>query len=135
MRAVCAISHMTGQPQTSPASQAAIIKALDAFYEAYWVQGRTITDKAVVSDVLGKLVGGGQPNVDKVFELAGGEGKQLLLKNTDFAFAEGAFGLPWMVCENDRGEKEGFWGCDHLGCVLDFLGIEKPSSGSWKAML
>lgn len=135
MRAICAISHVTGQPQTSPEAQKAIIKSLDAFYEAYWVQGRTITDKDVVLDVVKKIVGGGAQEAERVVEVSGGDGKQLLLKNTDLAFAEGAFGLPWMVCENDRGEKEGFWGCDHLGFVLEFLGIEKPKTGGWKAML
>lgn len=135
MRAVNAISHLAGTEQTAPAAQAAIVRALDAFYEAYWVQGRVITDKDVVSDVLGKIAGGDEAEVARIVEVAGGEGKQMLLRNTDLAFAEGAFGLPWMVCENDRGEKEGFWGVDHLGCVLDFMGLEKPRTGAWKAML
>lgn len=135
MRAINAISHLTGKEQTSPEAQQAIIKALDIFYEAYWVQGQVITDKNVVADIVGKIVGGGPSEVAKVLEVASGEGKQMLQKNTDLAFAEGAFGLPWMVCENDRGEKEGFWGVDHLGCMLDFLGIEKPRTGGWKAML
>lgn len=133
MRAINAIGHLTGKEQTSTEAQKAIIKALDIFYEAYWVQGQVITDKNVVGDLLSKIVGPSE--VSKVLEVAGGEGKQMLLKNTDLAFAEGAFGLPWMVCKNDQGEKEGFWGVDHLGCMLDFLGIEKPRTGGWKAML
>ena len=32
--------------------------------------------------------------------------------------------------ENDRGEKEGFWGVDHLSAVLDFFGLEKPAGKS-----
>lgn len=138
MRAINAISLLTGKEQTSPEAQQAIIRALDIFYEAYWVQGKVITDKNVLAETLGKIVGGGDASSDevaKVLEVASGEGKQILLKNTDLAFAEGAFGLPWMVCENDRGEKEGFWGVDHLGCMLDYLGIEKPRTGGWKAML
>lgn len=133
MRAICAVAHCTGQPQTSSAGQKAIIGAVDAFYEAYWGQARDITDKEVVQDVLGKVVGAGE--VGKVLEVTGNEGKKMLLENTEEAFKEGAFGLPWMVCENDRGEKEGFWGVDHLGCVLDFLGIEKPNKGPWRALL
>ncbi|CAN8104352.1 unnamed protein product [Discula destructiva] len=135
MRAVNAISHLSDHEQTSPEAQRAIIKALDAFYDAYWVQGQLITDKDVLSSVLGKVVDGDPAKVAKILEVASGEGKQMLLKNSDLAFAEGAFGLPWMVCENDRGEKEGFWGVDHLGCVLDFMGLEKPRTGGWKAML
>lgn len=140
MRLICALGRATGQPQTSPAAQKVIARALDFFYEAYWAQGRIITDKAVEAGVLDKIVSGNDfpiPGLEaaKVLEAAGSEGKQVLLQNTEMALAEGAFGLPWMVCENDKGEKEGFWGCDHLGCVLDFLGIEKPRAGTWRAML
>lgn len=63
------------------------------------------------------------------------EGKALLLKNTDEALAEGAFGLPWMVCTNSEGKKEGFWGFDHFGQIVDFLGIDRPKQKGWKALL
>lgn len=36
---------------------------------------------------------------------------------------------------NSKGEKEGFWGFDHLGQVVEFLGLEKPKNGGWRAML
>lgn len=42
--------------------------------------------------------------------MAGKEGKEILGKNTDAAFADGAFGLPWFVATNSKGEKETFWG-------------------------
>lgn len=146
MRAICAVAYLTGEPQTSPAGQEAIIRATDAFYEAYWGQARDITEKAIVEDVLSKIVGGsgggggggggdGAAEVGKVVEVTGTEGKRILLENTEEAFRQGAFGLPWMVCENDKGEREGFWGVDHLGVMLDFLGIEKPTTGPWKALL
>ena len=62
-------------------------------------------------------------------------GKTLLKENTDRAFADGAFGLPWMVCTNSAGETQGFWGVDHFGQVLQHLGIEKPGQGGWKSVL
>jgi hypothetical protein len=40
-----------------------------------------------------------------------------------------------MVCTNTDGKTEGFWGVDHLGQVADFLGLERPQMGGWKAML
>jgi len=49
-----------------------------------------------------------------VLEMAGKEGKEILGKNTDAALADGAFGLPWFVATNAKGEKETFWGVDHL---------------------
>jgi 2-hydroxychromene-2-carboxylate isomerase len=67
--------------------------------------------------------------------MAGKEGKELLSKNTDKAFADGAFGLPWFVCTNREGKKEAFWGVDHMGQVTTFLELEKPKGGGWKAML
>lgn len=71
-----------------------------------------------------------------VAELVAGDARRVLQENTDGAFADGAFGLPWFACENDRGDREGFWGVDHLGAVLDFLGLEKPAGdGRWRAML
>lgn len=64
------------------------------------------------------------------------KGKKQLIENTDRAFAEGAFGLPWMVCENSEGKKEGFWGVDHLGQVVEFLGLDRTKGGKgWKAVL
>lgn len=59
----------------------------------------------------------------------------MLLENTDKAFDDGAFGLPWFSCTNSEGQQEGFWGVDHLGQVTTFLGLEKPKAGGWKAML
>lgn len=64
-------------------------------------------------------------------------GKKVLLENTERAFADGAFGLPWMFCTNAAGEKEGYWGVDHLGQVAQFLGLDrqKGQAKGWKAML
>jgi 2-hydroxychromene-2-carboxylate isomerase len=64
-------------------------------------------------------------------------GKAKLKENTDQAFEQGAFGLPWMVCERagDCGRTEGFWGVDHLGQVASFLGLERPGEGAWRAVL
>jgi 2-hydroxychromene-2-carboxylate isomerase len=68
-------------------------------------------------------------------EMAGKEGKELLSKNTNRAFADGAFGLPWFVVTNSRGETQKFWGVDHLAQVTEHLGLEKPKAGGWKALL
>lgn len=64
------------------------------------------------------------------------EGKAILTKNSDQAVEEGAFGLPWVVATNSKGETESFWGVDHLGQVVAHLGIEKPKTNNgWKASL
>lgn len=63
------------------------------------------------------------------------EGKDILAKITNQALADGAFGLPWFVAENSTGEKDNFWGVDHLGLVVMHLGLEKPKIGGWNALL
>jgi hypothetical protein len=67
------------------------------------------------------------------------QGKSLLVANTDQAFADGAFGLPWMMCTNAAGETEGFFGVDHLGQVAEFLGLRKDGDEvkgkGWRALL
>jgi 2-hydroxychromene-2-carboxylate isomerase len=70
-----------------------------------------------------------------VMEMAPKEGKELLGKNTDQAFAEGAFGLPWFVAENSKGERDVVWGVDHLAVVAEHLGIEKPRMRGWNSLL
>lgn len=68
------------------------------------------------------------------------EAKELLTAKTEEALAEGSFGLPWYVATNAKGEKECYWGFDHIAQVADHLGLERPKSGSaneggWRAML
>lgn len=139
MRTICAVGQLAGagqsQPPASsePAQQQAIVKVLDAFFDAYWIRSRDITDKNVAADV---LTSAGCDDLAALSELAAGDAKKILTENTERAFADGGFGLPWFVCENDRGEREGFWGVDHLGAMVDFLGLERPAGrGGWKAML
>lgn len=66
------------------------------------------------------------------------EVKALLMKNSDEAFAEGAFGLPWWVATNREGKKECFWGFDHTKQVIRHLGLDETTdseTGGWRAML
>ncbi|KPI45611.1 uncharacterized protein AB675_655 [Cyphellophora attinorum] len=57
-------------------------------------------------------------------EWSGEEAKTLLVQNTERAEREGVFGCPWFDCENEKGEREGFWGVDHMGQVVRFMGLE-----------
>jgi 2-hydroxychromene-2-carboxylate isomerase len=53
------------------------------------------------------------------------EARALLRQNTEQAMAAGACGLPWFTAYNAQGERDDFWGFDHLGQVITFLGLEK----------
>jgi hypothetical protein len=39
------------------------------------------------------------------------------------------------VATNSRGEREKYWGVDHLGQLCDFLGLERPGGKGWRALL
>lgn len=58
-------------------------------------------------------------------KMGSAEVKGRLQENTDLAIKEGAFGLPWFVATNAQGQTERFWGFDHLGQVIEHLGLER----------
>jgi 2-hydroxychromene-2-carboxylate isomerase len=130
-RALCAL---VGDAE-SQEGQGKLVKALDALYAAYWVRREAVHQPEVLRGILEGVFG--KEETERVLSAAKTEGKTRLLENTERAFREGAFGLPWMVCTNAKGETEGFWGVDHLGCVTDFMGLEreKAKEKAWKALL
>jgi 2-hydroxychromene-2-carboxylate isomerase len=154
MRALCALTVLHE-------GQAKLIKTLDVLYHDYWVEHKKTNEKNVLAEILGRVLGKEDSEkgrwfsafllvevmfvwshwkcadlgVTTVMEMAGKEGKELLAKNTDRALADGAFGLPWFVATNIEGKTETFWGVDHLGQVTAHLGLEKPKTGGWKALL
>lgn len=117
-------------------SQAELIKALDALYHSFWVEANSGVGKpdgekgwaAILKSALAKDVAD-----DVATNVASKTAKDALMKNTDTAFDDGAFGLPWFQCESSAGKKESFWGVDHMGQVARFLGLEKQ--GELKALL
>jgi 2-hydroxychromene-2-carboxylate isomerase len=138
--------------------QEKLCRALDALYKAFWVDLKLTHEPEVMVQVLTEVLGEEETRNSKyelVFSIYSGlyhgtalsnEARQLwkyprrtericCSKNTDKAFEDGAFGLPWFICTNSKGETEGFWGVDHLGQVTDFLGLERPKMGGWKALL
>lgn len=147
MRSLCAITIL----HPGAEGQQTLIKCLDALFHAYWVERKPTNEKGVLAEELSRVLGpdetekGGYSAVSPwpgrkltasiVLEVAGKEGKEVLVKNTDRALADEAFGLPWFVATNARGEKESFWGVDHLGQVAEHLGLGKPQVGGWKAVL
>lgn len=137
-RVLAGIEASSSSQSQQSQSQSAIIAALDALYKAYWVNGTPVHEPAHLRSVLASPLEGGEAAADKVLAAAQtAEVKQRLVQNTDQAFADGAFGLPWFTCTNSKGETEGFWGVDHLGQVVQFLGLDRGVSGNggWKSVL
>lgn len=145
MRALCAVaSPSSSSPSPSPSpsdeeeksSQIRLTRALDTLFARYWVDHIPTHRAEELRTVLGEVFG--EPEAERLLTAAATTGKQQLIANTDMAFDDGAFGLPWMVCTNAEGVTEGFWGVDHLGQVARFLGLDlelDKEKGSWKSLL
>ncbi|KAI8624616.1 hypothetical protein F5Y19DRAFT_453720 [Xylariaceae sp. FL1651] len=123
MRALCCIE-----------SQDKLCAALERVFLEFWAHHSQVAQADVFAPILKEVLG--PQEAEKVLADASTEGKTRLLKNTDKAFVAGAFGLPWLVCTNAKGETEGFWGVDHIGQVLRFLNLPKPdNTEGWKSVL
>jgi 2-hydroxychromene-2-carboxylate isomerase len=125
MRALCALTVL----HPGEEGQKLLIKCLDALYSAYWVENRKTHEKEVLAELLSNILGTEEAGKgefgltlsvwyrtgcglmsETVLSMVGKEGKEILAKNTDLALADGAFGLPWFVATNVKGETETFWG-------------------------
>ncbi|KAF2876493.1 thioredoxin-like protein [Massariosphaeria phaeospora] len=108
---------------------------ISAFYQNFWVHYNEPTKPENMLKIVSEVVGSEEEAKRVVDGSARADVKKALTENTERAFADGAFGLPWFVATNSKGETEGFWGIDHLGFMCDHLGLDKPSDRGWKALL
>ena len=116
--------------------QKTLIKACDALFKAFWEEGKSpINDVKIIGEALKTAFS--ESEVKEILEgIKSEEAKKTLRKNSDEAFQAGAFGLPWYVATNEKGEKESFWGVDSVGKVLEHLEVEvKSEDGRYRSML
>ncbi|KAI4754021.1 putative 2-hydroxychromene-2-carboxylate isomerase [Aureobasidium sp. EXF-3400] len=106
-------------------------ESIAALYKAMWVDTKPIAEPAVFESVLAEVLG--KEGAKTIVEQP--EAKAKLQANTDLAFKEGAFGLPWFVATNKEGVTEKYWGFDHLGMVVEHLGLDRGQAPELKAML
>ncbi|KAJ8063197.1 hypothetical protein OCU04_008435 [Sclerotinia nivalis] len=128
-RALCVLPFLFDKNE----AHEVLCKCLDSFYNLYWVEAKDISAPGVIEDVLREVIG--EEMLELVLKEIPGKGKESLQANTVRAVEKGAFGLPWMICTNSSGETEGFWGVDHLGLVVDFLGLERMDTRAWKTLM
>jgi len=115
MRAICAIE------MSMPEKLEQVFAEL---YLALWVNGKQAQKVEVFGPVIEQVLGA-EKGKEILERIGSPEVKAQLQKNTDAAFEAGAFGLPWFVATNTKGETQGYWGFDHLGQVMDHLGLER----------
>ncbi|KAG9525797.1 putative 2-hydroxychromene-2-carboxylate isomerase, partial [Aureobasidium melanogenum] len=108
--------------------------SIAALYKGMWVDGKTTHKPEVFESVLAEVLGkeGAKSVVEQSTKP---EAKAKLQANTDLAFKEGAFGLPWFVATNKEGVTEKYWGFDHLGQVVEHLGLDRGEAKELRAML
>jgi len=124
-RALCAIE--INHPEKLPAAYAALCHAL-------WVEGKTVNKPDVIAPALQKVFS--EEEVKTIMRQAGeAEAKKRLNDNGAKALESGAFGLPWFVAENSEGKVETFWGVDHLGQVLEHLGLDRKKEEGFRSLL
>lgn len=128
------LAHIDQADRAASLPQTRLIRALDAIYHAFFAEHRPQQEAETLAKILAGLFG--KDEAEEVMRLgASAEAKEALSRNTDLAFKDGAFGLPWIVCTNAEGERDTFWGVDNIGLAATFLGLEKPQSKTWRALL
>ncbi|KAH7401940.1 thioredoxin-like protein [Phaeosphaeria sp. MPI-PUGE-AT-0046c] len=122
------VSLSLSHPQSLP-------QAISLFYENFWAHWNEPTKPENLQAIVRTVVGSDEEAKKVIERTKSEEVKGLLSENTEKAFKDGAFGLPWFVATNDKGETAGYWGVDHMGQLCDHLGLERPSSKGWRALL
>ncbi|KEF56373.1 uncharacterized protein A1O9_07954 [Exophiala aquamarina CBS 119918] len=99
-------------------------EAISALYHAFWAQKKGVQLPEVHYPIVVGMLG--EERAKKVLQRSSSdEIKARLKQNTETAIANGCPGLPWIVATSVEGQKEKFWGFDHLGQVASFLGLER----------
>lgn len=123
-RSLCVIK--TKHPEKLPA-------AVTALFKAIWQDLEPVGKPEVIAKYLSEIFS--EAEIKDTLEMATQpECKKQLADNTDYALKEGCFGLPYFIATNTKGEGETFWGFDHLGQVIDHLGLNRQGDG-FRAML
>lgn len=73
--------------------------AISLFYQNFWVHYNEPTKPETLLAIVSTIVGGNEEAKKVVEASKGEEAKKKLSANTDLAFQEGAFGLPWFIGE------------------------------------
>ncbi|KAF2034723.1 HCCA isomerase/glutathione S-transferase kappa [Setomelanomma holmii] len=110
-------------------------QAVELFWQNVWVHWNDPMKPENMQGIVRTIVGSDEEARKVIERTKTDEVKKLLTANTNQAFKDGAFGLPWFVATNSKGETETYWGVDHMGQLCDHLGLERPTGKGWRALL
>jgi 2-hydroxychromene-2-carboxylate isomerase len=84
---------------------AKLTAAFDALYRTFWVEGNPIQKPEIITAALQNVFS--EAEVKDIMAKTGTpEVKKAMAANTDLAFKEGAFGMPWFVATSAKGETD-----------------------------
>ncbi|KIX95570.1 uncharacterized protein Z520_08690 [Fonsecaea multimorphosa CBS 102226] len=93
-------------------------------YHAFWCEKKGVQLPEVHEPMIAQVVGN-ELAAKILVRSTSEEVKSLLKHNTEAAIASGSPGVPWVKVVNEEGREEFFWGFDHLGQVVKFLGLQR----------
>jgi 2-hydroxychromene-2-carboxylate isomerase len=126
MRSICALQLV--RPEK-------VDEYMTALCRKFWIDLEPVSKPEVYGRVLAEVLGS-EVEAKAVLRKTGeAEAKELLKNNTEEAFKSGSFGAPWFEAMNSKGEKQGFWGINHLGLLIEFLGLEKGGDRAFRSLL
>ena len=108
---------------------------LTALCKKFWVDLEPVSKSEVFGKVLAEVLGSEEEAKEILRKMTEAEAKDLLKANTEEAFKSGSFGAPWFEAVNSKGEKQGFWGINHLGLMIEFLGLERGGDRAFRSLL
>lgn len=126
MRSVCALQLV--RPEK-------VDEYMTALCKKFWIDLEPVSKPEVFGRVLAEVLGSEELAGEVLRKTGEAEAKELLKTNTDAAFESGSFGAPWFEAVNSEGETRGFWGINHLGLLIEFLGLERGNDRAFRSLL
>ncbi len=110
-------------------------RTIACYFDHFWGEYREPNKPENLLAILREVIGSEEEARGIIEHSDKEEIRNKLAENTDNAFKDGAFGLPWFTATNAEGETEGFWGVDRMGEMCDFLQLDGPNEKVWRASL
>ena len=126
MRSMCALQLV--RPEK-------VDEYMTALCKKFWIDLEPVSKPEVFVKILAEVLGSEEEAKEILRKMTETEAKDLLKANTEEAFKSGSFGAPWFEAVNEKGEKQGFWGINHLGLMIEFLGLERGGDRAFRSLL